>query len=151
MGMHPSDLYFRLQDDGALTASATPGRRAAALAFALLVLLAAPLVWATSDAVATGGPKATLASDGDDDSGSGDDDTDTTTTGTGTRTGTRTRSRDATNTDGKTGVSTRVTATRSNTATRTGKTGVSTKTPTATASNSATNTGKTGRSTAGGR
>ena len=131
---HPADLYLSLQDDGDGTAAAVPaGRRVAALCFAVLLLAAAPLLWVTSDAVATSGPKAALSHDGDDDNsgpGGGDGD-DTADTGD---TGTQTRTRGGTQTN-------------SNTATRTGKTGVSTKQPTQTNSNTATSTGKTGAST----
>ena len=128
---HPSDLYLSLQDDGDGTAALVPaGRRLAALCFAVLLLVAVPLLWASSDAMATSGPKAALSQDPDDDNsgpGGGDDD-DT----------------DDTDDTGNTG-----TQTRSNTATRTGNTGVSTKQPTQTNSNTATRTGKTGASTRG--
>ncbi|HZB75087.1 MAG TPA: hypothetical protein VE526_02595 [Solirubrobacteraceae bacterium] len=92
---HPADLYLSLQDDGDGTATAvSPARRLAALCFATLLLAAAPLMWLTSDAVATSGPKAALSHDPDDDNsgpgGGGDDDTDD--TGTATRSVTATRS-----------------------------------------------------------
>jgi hypothetical protein len=126
---HPSDFYLSLQDHGDGTAALVPaGRRHAALCFAVLLLVAAPLLWFSSDAVATSGPKAALSQDPDDDdnSGPGGGDTDGDTDGTG-NTGTQTRSDTATNT-GDTGVSTKQpTQTNSNTATRTGKTGASTQ------------------------
>ena len=122
MPHHPADLYLSLQDDGPVLAAISPARRLAALLFAMLLLSAVPLMWA-DDALATSGPKAVIAHDGDDDNsgpGGGDDDDDDDPT-----------------------------ATQSNTATNTGKTGVSTKQGTATQSNTATNTGKTGVSTKG--
>ena len=132
---HPSDLYLALQDDGDGTAAAVPaGRRVAALCFAVLLLAAAPLLWLSSDALASSGPKAAISHDDEDNSGpGGGDGDDTDDTG---NTGTQTRTRGGTQTN-------------SDMATRTGHTGVSTKQPTQTNSNTATRTGKTGASTRG--
>ena len=133
MPPRPADLYLALHDDGPVLAATSPARRLAALVFAVLLLAAVPLVWA-DNALATTGPKAAIAHDGDDDNsgpGGGDDD-DEDSSGPGSR-----------------GDDSSGTATNSNTATRTGDTGVSTKQPTATASVSATATGKTGVSTQG--
>ena len=77
MSDRPADLYLSLHDDGPVAATVAPGRRVAALLFAVLLLMAVPLVWLSADAVATTGAKATLAShDDDDSSGSGDGDDD---------------------------------------------------------------------------
>ena len=114
MSSRPADLYLSLHDDGPVAATVAPGRRVAALLFAVLLLVAVPLVWMSADAVATSGAKAALAShdDDEDSSGSGDGDGDT-----------ATDSDSATETSA-TGVAT---ATRSQSATQTGRTGVSTK------------------------
>src|SRR5688572_6225064 len=117
MPTRPADLYLSLHDDGPALAVTSTARRLAALAFAVLLLAAVPLIWAANDALATSGPKATLASDDEDNSGpgsGGDDDDDDEPTTTGTQSSTATNSAD-------TGTSTKQgTATQSNTATRTG-------------------------------
>ena len=79
MSHRPADLYLSLHDDGPVVAAISPGRRVAALLFAVLLLMAVPLMWMSADAVATTGAKATLVDDDDDDNsgrGDGDDDDD---------------------------------------------------------------------------
>ncbi len=138
-----ANLYLDLHDDGPAVATTSPARRLAALAFAVLLLAALPMVLMADQAVAAPGSKVSQSS-GDD-----EDDDDRKGNGDGDDTGTATESRSAANT-GKTAVSAKdATATASATATNTGNTGVSTKNPTATASATATNTGKTGVSTKG--
>ena len=105
MARHPADLYLSLQDDGPVAAPIAPGRRLAALLFAVLLLTAAPLAWLSTDALATPASKVVLTQDDDDNSGPGggddhDDDDDTGKTGTQTRSDTRTNTDD-------TGVSTK--------------------------------------------
>src|SRR5215211_3006591 len=149
----PANLYLCLQDDGSASATTPRWRRLGALALALLMLAAVPLMWASSDAMATTAPKAGLASSSDDDNsgpggGNGDDDDDDP---ANTANGTATQSRDATNT-ANTGVSTKAqTATQSRDATNTANTGVSTKPQTATQSRDETQTKNTGVSTRGSR
>jgi hypothetical protein len=130
----PADLYLRLHGDGAVVATTGPARRVGALALAILILAAVPVMWVSAEVVGISAPKAAIASSGDDDNsgpGSGDDDDDDSRDGktdhTDTRSHTATRSRDATNTD-STGVSTKAqTATRSRDDTRTKNTGHSTR------------------------
>ena len=61
MSHRPADLYLSLHDDGPAVAATSPGRRLAALMFAVLLLMAVPLVWMSTDALATTGAKATLS------------------------------------------------------------------------------------------
>jgi len=127
----PADLYLRLHDDGALGPATGPARRLGALALALLILAAVPVMWLSAEVLGVTAPKAAIAQ-GDDNSGPGgggddDEDEDRDEATRNEQAGTNTRSRDATN-PGNTGVSTKQqTATRSRDATRTKNTGVSTR------------------------